>query len=213
MATVGEQVAQVRRLARELAAADVAGLDPRDAEALHAELRRATDQLQSVSARLLVRVEDGGRWVGAARSFPEWVARQTRGSVAAAGGQARLGRALTGGLPHTARAVAAGEITLEHADVMARFAATSDARRAALAADDGRAEAALLVKARLMRADRFRTEAKRWAAAADARRTSASTRPRGRGSTCRWCATSTAWRCRASSRSSTGTCSRRRSGR
>lgn len=106
--------------------------------------------------------------MGAARSFPEWVARQTRGSVAAAGGQVQLGRALTGGLPHTAHAVAAGEITLEHADAMARFAATSDARRAALAADDGRAEAALLVKARLMRADRFRTEAKRWAAAADA---------------------------------------------
>lgn len=168
MATVGEQVAQVRRLARELADVDVAGLDARDAEALHGELRRATDQLAAVSARLLARVEEGGRWVGAARSFPEWVARQTRGSVAAAGGQARLGRALTGGLPHTARAVTAGEITLEHADVMARFAATSDARRAALAADGGRAEAALLAKARLMRADRFRTEAKRWAAAADA---------------------------------------------
>lgn len=168
MATVGEQVAQVRRLARELADVDVAGVDAREAEALHGELRRATDQLQAVSARLLARVEDGGRWVGAARSFPEWVARRTRGSVAAAGGQARLGRALTGGLPHTARAVAAGEITLEHADVMARFAATSDARVAALAADGGRAEAALLAKARLMRADRFRTEAKRWAAAADA---------------------------------------------
>lgn len=168
MTAVAERVAQVRRLARELAAVDVAGLDARDAEALHAELRRATDQLQAVAACLLVRVEDGGRWVGAARSFPEWVARQTRGSVAAAGGQARLGRALSGGLPHTAAAVASGEITLEHADVMARVASTSDARRAALAADGGRAEAALLVKARLMRADRFRTEASRWAAAADA---------------------------------------------
>ena len=168
MTAMAERVAQVRRLAGELAAVDVAGLDARDAEALHGDLRRATDQLLAVSARLLARVEDGRRWVGAARSFPEWVARQTRGSVAAAGGQARLGRALTGGLPHTARAVAAGEITLEHADVMARFAATSDARRSALSADGGRAEAALLAKARLMRADRFRTEAKRWAAAADA---------------------------------------------
>lgn len=168
MASLGERVAQVRRLARELAEGDVAGVDPREAEALHGELRRATDQLLAVSARLLTRVEDGGRWVGAARSFPEWVAQRTRGSVTTAGGQARLGRALSGPLPHTAEAVAAGEITLEHADVMARFAATSDARMAALAADGGRAEAALLAKARLMRADRFRTEAKRWAAAADA---------------------------------------------
>lgn len=168
MTAVAERVAQVRRLARELADVDVAGVDPREAEALHGELRRASDQLQAVSARLLARVEDGGRWVGAARSFPEWVARRTRGSVAAAGGQARLGRALSGPLPRTAEAVAAGEITLEHADVMTRFAATSDARREALAADGGRAEAALLAKARLMRADRFRTEAKRWAAAADA---------------------------------------------
>ena len=168
MGTLGEQVAHVRRLAHELGRTDVDTLDPREAEALHRELRSATDQLQAVAARLLLRVEDGGRWVGAARSFPEWVARQTRGSVATAGGQARLGRALAGGLPRTADAVASGEITLEHADVMARVAATSDVRRAALAADGGRAEAALLAKAQLMRVDRFRTEAKRWAAAADA---------------------------------------------
>ncbi|GEN80749.1 HNH endonuclease signature motif containing protein [Actinotalea fermentans] len=168
MTSTGESVALLRQLARELASADVATLPPRDAEALHRELRAATDQLQSVAARLLARVEDGGRWVGAARTFPEWVARQTRSSVGAARGQAQLGRALTDALPGTAGAVARGEITLEHADVMARFAATSDARRDALAADGGRAEAALLAKARLMRADRFRTEAKRWAAAVDA---------------------------------------------
>lgn len=168
MTGVSERVAQVRRLARELADVEVAAMAPRDAEALHQELRSATDQLLAVAARLLARVEDGGLWVGAARSFPEWVARETRSSVGAARGQAHLGRALTDALPRTAAAVAGGEITLEHADVMARFAATSDVRRAALAADGGRAEAALLAKARLMRADRFRTEAKRWAAAADA---------------------------------------------
>lgn len=166
--SVGERVAQVRRLARGLADVDVAGLAPGEAQALHRELRAAVDQLQAVGARLLARVEDGGGWVGAARTFPEWVARQTRSSVAAARGQAELGRALTGPLPRTARAVAAGDITLEHAQVMAQVAATSDARRAALAADGGRAEAALLAKARLMRADRFRTEARRWAANVDA---------------------------------------------
>ncbi len=168
MSTLGERVAQVRRLARELATADVGDLTAQEAEGLHRDLRLAADQLQAASARLLARVEDGGRWVGAARTFPEWVARQTRSSVGAAHGEARLGRALSGSLPRTAEAVAAGEITLEHADALARFAATSDVRRAALAADAGRAEAALLAKARLMRADRFRSEAKRWAAVVDA---------------------------------------------
>ncbi|HQY32583.1 MAG TPA: DUF222 domain-containing protein, partial [Actinotalea sp.] len=129
--------ATVERLRAEVDAVlalDVAALEAADAGALRRSLRRATDQLQAVAARLLARVEDDGRWsAGGTRTFGEWVARRELTSVGAARREAELGRALGTDLPATARAVAAGELTLEHAQVLARLAPTSQARRAALA--------------------------------------------------------------------------------
>src|SRR5665648_76773 len=78
------------------------------------------------------------------------------------------GRALDGPLPEATSAVQAGRMTLEQAAVLARFAPTSDARRAALASElPDRNEAALVAKAQRMGVDEYRRVVKRWAAAVD----------------------------------------------
>ena len=153
-----------------LAARTVGELDGPDAAEVHSRIRSASDQALALAARLLARVEEDGRWaVGGARTFPEWAAQRTRSSVGAARREATLGKALDGDLPATAKAVATGEIGLEHAQVLARLAPTSEARRAALASDSPDLnEAALVEKARQMRADTLEREVKRWAARVDA---------------------------------------------
>ena len=152
-----------------LTARSVGGLDGPEAAEVHARIRSAADQALALAARLLARVEEDGRWaVGGARTFPEWAAERTRSSVGAARREATLGKALDGDLPATAKAVANGEITLEHAQVLARLAPTSEARRLALASDSPDLnEAALVDKARRLRADTLDREVKRWAAQVD----------------------------------------------
>ena len=150
-------------------ALDVGALEVADAGELRRSLRRATDQLQAVAARLLARVEEDGRWsAGGTRTFGEWVARRELTSVGAARREAELGRALDGDLPATAQAVALGAVTLEHAQVLARLAPTSDARRAALSSDlPDRNEEFLLERAAAMPVDAYRREVQRWATRVD----------------------------------------------
>jgi len=72
-------------------------------------------------------------------------------------------------LPATREAVARGEVTVEHAQVLAQAVGSSPGRAAAVASEDGRVnEAALLARARLEGADRFRRTVASWAAAVDA---------------------------------------------
>ena len=146
------------------------GLDAAEAAALHRELRATCDRVLAYAGRLLAAVEADGRWAtGGTRTFPEWVARQRGSSVGAARSEVALGRALEADLPVAAAAVEAGEITLEHAQVLARLGPTSEARRAALASDlPDRNEAALVEQAKRMDADRFRRVVKRWAGSVDA---------------------------------------------
>lgn len=179
MSTQGWQGA-IDRLRAEVAAVlalDVEHLELAEAAQVRRAVRLASDQLQMVGARLLARVEADGRWTaGGSRTFGEWVARSDLSSVGAALREAELGRALDADLPITARAVAAGEMTLEHAQVLARLGPTSEARRAALAGASGRDgrtadgapdEASLVAAARTMPVDRFRREVQRWAASVD----------------------------------------------
>ncbi|MDO8108580.1 DUF222 domain-containing protein [Isoptericola sp. b441] len=166
---LGERVRRIRAEIAELVALEPV-VDSHTGPALHADLCRAADQLRGLAARVLARVEADGRWsAGTARTFPEWVAGQqlaSRGSVRRA---VELGRALDGDLPRTARAVEHGEVTLEHAQVLARAAGSSPARRAALTSGDPeRNEAALLAQAARTPVDRFRRVVDRWAATVDA---------------------------------------------
>ncbi len=164
--------ARVAHLRAEITA--LVGLDPAvdgaTGPTLHAELRTAAGQLQAFAARILARVEADGRWsAGGSRTFPDWVARRQLASTGSVRREVVLGHALDESLPQTATAVARGEVTLEHAEVLARVAATSEARRAALASEQAdRNEASLLERARRMPLDSYRREVDRWATQVDA---------------------------------------------
>lgn len=170
--TPEELAARVARLRAEITA--LVGLEPAvdgaSGPALHAELRTAAGQLQAYAARVLARVEADGRWSsGGSRTFPDWVARKQLASTGSVRREVALGRALDDALPRTADAVAKGEVTIEHAQVLARVATSSENRRAALATGGpDRDEAALLERARRMPLDRFRREVDRWATQVDA---------------------------------------------
>jgi hypothetical protein len=163
-------LARLHAAIASLTARAVGELDGPDAAEVHTRIRSASDQARALAARLLARVEEDGRWVAdGARTFPEWAAQRSGSSVGAARREITLGKALDTDLPTTTQAVGIGEITLEHAQVLARLAPTSEPRRAMLASDHPDLnEAALVAKARRMGADAFGREVKRWAAKVDA---------------------------------------------
>ncbi len=166
---LASRVAHLRAEVTALVALEPA-VDGATGPALHAELRTAAGQLHAFAARILARVEADGRWsAGGSRTFPDWVARRQLTSTGAVRREVVLGRALDEILPRTATAVAKGDVTFEHAEVLAHVAATSDARRAALASSQpDRNEAALLERARHMPLDSYRREVDRWATQVDA---------------------------------------------
>jgi hypothetical protein len=165
----GAVVARLRVLVDELAGVDLSDVDGASGPALHAELARLAGQVQVVAGRVLARVEADGRWqAGGARSFGEWVARREGTSVGAARRAVTLGRALDEQLPGTRVAVARGEVTVEHAQLLASAAASSPERAAVLRSEDARVnEAALLERARLEGADRFKRTVASWATMVD----------------------------------------------
>lgn len=170
-------LAAIRRLGAlvtELAGLPLDDLIEPDASQAHATVRRAQDALGVLSAKILARVEADGRWATTARghgvrNFDEWVAKETKGSRAGARRQTRLARAVEDHtVPGLADAVTGGGVSLEHADVLARLAPTTPARREALASEDPARNAGhLLRKARDLGVDEFTTEVKRWAAKVD----------------------------------------------
>lgn len=160
---------RLREAAAALTVRDLAAVEAGEAAEVHRQLRATCDQVLAFAARLLARVEDDGRWASSgARTFAEWAAGQSRSSVGAARREASLGQALDSTLPTTSRAVGAGEITLEHAQVLVRRGPTSDARKAALASElADRNEAWLVAKAKRLGVDEFDRECRRWAARVD----------------------------------------------
>ena len=153
---------ELRLLARAVEAVTSVPVDELEVDRAargHDELRALSDRLRAYSARLLACVEADGRWAasGAARTFPEWVARRGGASVGSARREVTLGKALAGDLPVAREAVAEGRMSLEHAQVLAQIAPTSDARRAALASDKAdRNEAHLVAAAAQVGVDDYR---------------------------------------------------------
>jgi len=163
-------VADLQRIAATLGTARLDSLAASDAARTHDLLRTVCDQLRAVDARLLAQVEADGRWAasGAARTFPEWVARRGGSSVGTARRDVELGKALSNDLPAARAAVTEGRMSLEHAQVLARFGPTSEARRAALTGDrPDRNEAYLVGAAQRVGVDDYRKVMRRWAAAVD----------------------------------------------
>ena len=97
-------------------------------------LAAATSRAGVLTACLLPVIEADGLWAtGGARSFALWVAAEHHLPVRTARQQVELGRTLRDHLPATATAALAGDITLEHAQVLAGLAPTTDQRRQVLA--------------------------------------------------------------------------------
>jgi hypothetical protein len=165
--------AELRLLAQAVHAVTSLPVDALDvalAARAHDDLRALSDRLRAYGARLLAQVEADGRWAasGSARAFPEWVARRGSTSVGSARREAALGRALRHDLPLAREAVTEGRMSLEHAQVLAQLAPTSDARRAALAGDaTDRNEASLVTTATQVGVDDYRRLVRQWAAAVD----------------------------------------------
>jgi hypothetical protein len=114
-------------------------------------------------------VEADGLWAtSGARSFPVWVATRHRVGIRTAREQVRLGRALRDHLPATTHAAVSGQVTAEHAQVLAALAPTTPARVQVLADPDHPCNEAFLVdQARMLGVDSLRLLTRRWAAAAD----------------------------------------------
>ncbi|MCV2396037.1 HNH endonuclease [Actinotalea sp. M2MS4P-6] len=163
-------VSQLRNAVSALADLELSDVDGASGPGLHAELSRLAGRVQAVAARVLARVEADGRWqAGTSRTFEQWVAQREGGSVGAARREVGLGQALDGSLPRTAEAVAGGSMPFEHAQILASYGMSSDARRAALGSDDPEVNEAQLVRqAHRMGADRFRKVVQRWAHTVDA---------------------------------------------
>ncbi|WP_146903550.1 HNH endonuclease signature motif containing protein [Cellulomonas aerilata] len=144
-------------------------LDGRQAEAVAAVLADVTSRAAVAQARMLSVIEADGLWSLRARSLARYAARQLGTGIRTAQEQVRLARALRDDLPATRVAAAAGEVTVEHARVLAALAPTTEQRRAVLAqADNPCNEEWLVRQAQLLPVDDFRVLVRRWAAEADA---------------------------------------------
>jgi hypothetical protein len=161
-------------LVGELATLPIEDLVEPHASRAHATVRRTQDALGLVSARVLARVEADGRWATTptgrdARSFEEYLAKESRGTRSGAKRQTRLARTVADdAVPGLAQALTDGDVSLEHADVLTRLGPTTPARREALTcADPGLNAGHLLDKARELGVDEFTKEVKRWAAKVD----------------------------------------------
>src|SRR5665648_616592 len=134
-----------------------------------ADSRLSSEAVQtSVVPALLADLRRIAADLGAARTFPEWVARRGGASVGTARREVELGKALSHDLPAAREAVTEGRMSLEHAQVLARFGPTSEARRAALTGDRvDRNEAFLVAAAQRVGVDDFRRIVRHWAAAVD----------------------------------------------
>lgn len=145
------------------------GLSQDEALELLLTLHAQADRLTVAAARLSTTVDDDGLWATeGARSFAHWLAARTGSTLATARATVATGRALRDHLPITAAAGLAGEVSADQVATMVRVAATSEVRRAALAAPaDECGEGFLVDHAKQNGADGFRNLARRWAAAAD----------------------------------------------
>lgn len=134
----------VRRAVAELACYDLSALSGSEAVELLDQLGPAAAQLDSAAVTATHVVRESGVWALAGSRGPKaYLERTTRSSTAKIAGDLTLAKRLAEVLPLTAQALAAGEISGEHARVMSRLGCSSPARIAMLA-DPTKGEAFLL---------------------------------------------------------------------
>lgn len=163
-------VAQLERVLRDLDAAVVGTRarmleDERRRRALRAVDRAAT-LLSAVRGDLLIAERDSDGWRGSGDpSYEAYRGRVSRGGRWAAVGQMRSAEVLSS-MPTVREAATAGEISLEHVEVMAKVVAGADAAvREAMASPNGQAD--LVRIAKRVDATQFSRSAAAWVAAHD----------------------------------------------
>jgi hypothetical protein len=155
-AVASEEMTPLDGAVDAVAACDVEGLDGARAADVLVELRRVRAKLAAIEARLVARVDGERPWAEAGYlTAASWLAASDHTSLDEARGDVRLARRLRS-MPATARALAAGDITLGHARRLATLCAPDTA--AAFAA----AEEFLVGQARSMRWADFTKAAGYW---------------------------------------------------
>ncbi|WP_193314991.1 DUF222 domain-containing protein [Georgenia thermotolerans] len=166
-AALAEGLAQVRDVLAELVKVDlhdVPGQVLLDAVEAVEGVRR---QVAALAARTLATVEAQGMWaLDGSRSLAAWYRGRTGVHGATAAREVRQARALRDVLPGTAKALAAGEISTDHAATMVRQTTSSPARRGLLA-DPELGETLLLAQAKALDGTDFAVAAARWSQQAD----------------------------------------------
>jgi Domain of unknown function (DUF222) len=155
-AAASEEMTPLDGAVDAVAACDVEGLDGFRAADVLVELRRVRAKLAAVEARLVARVDGERPWADEGYlTAASWLAASDNTSLDEARSDVRLARRLRS-MPATARALAAGDITLGHARRLATLCAPDTA--AAFAA----AEEFLVGQARSMRWADFTKAAGYW---------------------------------------------------
>ncbi|WP_164737389.1 HNH endonuclease signature motif containing protein [Georgenia sp. SYP-B2076] len=128
------------------------------------QVRRKTE---SLSARTLATIEADGMWaLDGARSMAAWYRARTGKHRASAAREVKQARALRDHLPATAKALAAGEISTDHAAAMVKLTTDTEARRDRLV-DPEVGEGFLLEHAKKLDASDFTLAAQEWGTRAD----------------------------------------------
>ncbi|MFH5823890.1 DUF222 domain-containing protein [Georgenia sp. AZ-5] len=166
-AVLATGIADLQRLLTELQDVDLHEL-PGEAvvEALDGleQVRRKTEAL---TARALATIEADGMWaLDGARSMAAWYRARSGKHQASAAREIRRARAMRDHLPQTAAALAAGTISVDHAQAMVRLAADTDVRRDRLR-DPDVGEAFLLQHAKRLDASDFTVAVQQWGLRAD----------------------------------------------
>ncbi|WP_448073015.1 DUF222 domain-containing protein [Georgenia yuyongxinii] len=124
-------------------------------------------QSEALTARALATIEADGMWaVDGARSMAAWYRARSGKHQASAAREIRQARALRDLLPATAEALAAGQISDDHASAIVRHTTTTQARRERLA-DPDVGEHLLVEYARTLDASDFTVAAAQWGLHAD----------------------------------------------
>jgi hypothetical protein len=138
-----------------------------EAQGLARELAVTISRLSGARLAALSQVADTGAWAfDGSRSMAHALARTEDAGVGVLKAELRLAEHLDLRLPLTAVALRAGQVSLEQAKVIARWAPTSDLRCAALA-DPETGEAFLLAKAHLLGVQELTQVTRYWAYRAD----------------------------------------------
>jgi hypothetical protein len=166
-AVLAAGLAQVREVLEQLVEVDLHAVPgPAVLEALDT-VEVVRRQVAALGARALATVEADGMWaLDGARSLAAWYRARTGMAGATAAREVRQARALRDHLPATAKALARGQISTDHAAAMVRQTLSSPARRDLLA-DPEVGEKLLLTQAKALDGSDFAVAAARWAQQAD----------------------------------------------